>query len=75
MCLCERSEAISLVWSPLQGDCRVANAPRKDGVHWFKFFKSEAKQSSYGCENSILGISQPCRGTWQEDLIQVVDLL
>jgi hypothetical protein len=31
MRLCERSEAISLAWGSLPGDCRVAGAPRKDG--------------------------------------------
>jgi hypothetical protein len=48
MRLCERSEAISLAWGPLPGDCRVASLLAKTvklELPLFKFIKSAAKQS------------------------------
>jgi hypothetical protein len=50
MRLCERSEAISPVWSPLPGDCRVASLLAKTvklELPLFKFFKSATEKSPW----------------------------
>jgi hypothetical protein len=46
MRLCERSEAISLAWGPLPGDCRVAGAPRNDGCLDLKYRPPDLMQSN-----------------------------
>jgi hypothetical protein len=72
MRLCERSEAISLVWSPLPGDCRVASLLAKTvklELPLFKFIKSAAKQSFWSGVRYQKIAGWPLARCWSSQLL------